>query len=444
MALRPLNQSCVIRKVIIMKQKLAIGVIILLIVLVGLLLIFNGTAGTKTVFFEETDYPVTVVTKKSGMTVTVKAKADQDVPWTVYVTDSDIAEINLKGNKKPNSEKYKVKALSEGITYIHLEKVQQAYGYEAVLVSMDIPINVSAEGKKLTLSLMEGETFFLGTGNFVANDSEFPFILRRNGAAADIVFINGLGDWTIDTMDAPVRYEITEPEEGEAIVRLFYSEGIKEAKENASGENGDGAEETPEPEEELTEEEAEQRFLEESYGTPPEGFTYDDARPVLSLADVMSPSFVYFDEEGNNIADQVREYVLYGTMPEGVSEEVRAAFEGAKTQAEGETGETVSEESSETEVQNTEETAETTEEATEETAEEAVEETAEEATDEATEESAEETDFSDFDPDNFTLPDDVILTQISFHSDSLNQTVYINIVIDTMGNLYLSKGEAPN
>ena len=159
----------------------------------------------------------------------------------------------------------------------------------------------------------------------------------------------------------------------------------------------------------------------------------------------MSPSFVYFDEEGNNIADQVREYVLYGTMPEGVSEEVLAAFGSAKVQAEGETGETVSEESSETEVQNTEETAEeTAEEATEETAEEAVEAIAGEATDEATEESAEETDFSDFDPDNFTLPDDVILTQISFHSDSLNQTVYINVVIDTMGNLYLSKGEAPN
>ncbi len=437
MALCPLNQSCVIRKVIIMKQKLAIGVIILLIVLVGLLLIFNGTAGTKTVFFEETDYPVTVVTKKSGMTVTVKAKADQDIPWTVYVTDSDIAEINLKGNKKPDSEKYKVNALSEGTTYIHLEKVQQAYGYETTLVSIDIPVNVSAEGKKLTLSLMEGETFYLGKGDFVANNSEFPFILKRDGAAADIVFINGLGDWTIDTMDAPVRYEITAPEEGEAIVRLFYSEGIKEAKENASGENGDGAEETTEPEEELTEEEAEQRFLEENYGTPPEGFTYDDMAPVLSLADIMSPSFVYFDEEGNNIADKVREFVLYGTMPEGVSEEVRAAFESAKAQAEGETGETASEESSETEVQNTEETAE-------ETAEEAVEETAEEATDEANEESAEETDFSDFDPSNFTLPEDIILTKISFHSDSLNETVYVDILIDTMGNLYLSKGEAPN
>ncbi len=416
-----------------MKQKIAIGVIVLIIVLLGLLLIFGTTGGTKTKYFENTNYPVTVAAKKSSMKVTVNSYTDQDVPWNVYIVDDSIASIEAKGAKKKDSEKYLVKPLKDGVTFIHMEKTQEAYGYTRLIVSIDIPISVTADGNKLTMALMEGESFFIGTGDMVASDSEFPFIIKSGGPVADLAFVNGINDWTIDTLDAPIRYEMGPGSDGEDIVRLYYFKD--KVITSADGEDSEVNQ--------LTEEEVMQHYMEEAFGTPPEGSTYDDLVPYLDPRTFDEPGFVIYDEEGNDVTAQVKE-MLYGEETENTAE----AEEGSEDEIEENAGtgsEEVAEEDAaeETETGDLGDTSGETEENDDTTAGET------EIADDSkaasgTEETSESDVWGDMDLDNLELPDDVILTKIKFSSASLNETVYIDIVIDPLGNLYLSKGDAPN
>lgn len=416
-----------------MKQKIAIGVIVLIIVLLGLLLIFGTTGGTKTKYFENTNYPVTVVSKKSGMKVTINSYTDQDVPWNVYIVDDSIASIESKGIKKKDSEKYSVKPLKDGVTYIHMEKTQEAYGYAKLIVSIDIPISVTADGDKLTMALMEGESFFIGTGDMVASDSEFPFIIKSGGPVADLAFINGINDWTIDTLDAPIRYEMGPGADGEDIVRLYYFED----KVIVSDEDKDENAEEPVVEEyvEKTEEERTLQYLEDTFGPPPEGFTYDDIAVPLNPRAFDNPDFVLYDSAGTDITAQAKE-ALYGSDTEITSETNEGSDTETEEISEEEQTEAVQVEETDTEaetVTNTDETEDTESNSTDNT----------ETTGE-TEETSDSDVWGDIDLDNLTPPDDVILTKIKFSSASLNETVYIDIVIDPLGNLYLSKGDAPN
>ena len=193
----------------------------------------------------------------------------------------------------------------------------------------------------------------------------------------------------------------------------------------------------------MTEEEVMQHYMEEAFGTPPEGSTYDDLVPYLDPRTFDEPGFVIYDEEGNDVTAQVKE-MLYGEEAENTAE----AEEGSEDEIEENAGtgsEEVAEEDAaeETETGDSGDTSGETEENDDTTAGE-MEITDDSKAASGTEETSESDVWGDMDLDNLELPDDVILTKIKFSSASLNETVYIDIVIDPLGNLYLSKGDAPN
>lgn len=181
------------------KRKLIIIVSIsALIVILGLVLFLTRRSKDADLFFEGSEYPVTVQLSGADLKITLDGGKTPDLAWTVEVEDPEVVKAELSGKEKKGRATFLVSPLTEGYTELRFTRSGETGGVSmtAVVITFSISAGTNEDGR--LEAFIEEEPLISGQSEAGGTDTDFPFILENSYREnASILFPKGESDWYI-------------------------------------------------------------------------------------------------------------------------------------------------------------------------------------------------------------------------------------------------------
>lgn len=237
-----------------MKKRYLIIAIIILILLVAIVTIFMIRRSRRelrtTELFQDSDYPISFETKEGKVIVKLNGSKSPDLMWEAEIEDEEYVKVEAEGKERKGKAQFIISPLKVGSTRVNFVRRQEAAGHQVDVSLISLPVysfevkgtmavdvleNPNIENDTMVIGAeTEHPIVLCGKSEFYQNVDLYRSVMMdasgtdakaedvQNLILGNIDFLNGKGDWTIDSDN----FSYKEDNIGDRIFcELFYSNG---------------------------------------------------------------------------------------------------------------------------------------------------------------------------------------------------------------------------
>ena len=289
------------------KKVIIIAAVVLAVVIAVIIILAVRSATNKRIeknrnvkLYEETDYPFSYKDTGVGIRFTLDGSKTPDLKWDVVVGDEDYVSADAEGEEVDGKVSYVVSPVNGGTTDIHFIRKTKVAELDVNVVDIGVNVYVDRLDEALDVIVL-GDAEYVKGPDIVGEDTDSPVIINNASSDAyvdasedayygdndknlfkgDIYFVNGQGDWMIESPDGrlyPVYYPYGEGD-------IAYIKRDTAASKDADVDSGD----LPGKEERLGKSKV-------SEDATPQGMSVDD-KPEPVEDDLAGADFILVNEK---------------------------------------------------------------------------------------------------------------------------------------------------
>ncbi|MBO4863668.1 MAG: hypothetical protein J5517_04845 [Eubacterium sp.] len=189
------------------KRFFIIAMVILLGILAALIVIGIRSSRKNDDLFADSEYPISYTIKNGIITIKLDGHRTPDLPWEVRIADESIVSVTQKSSGRDTKDTYIVMPKAAGTTRVNFVKSMNISGTAVEIANINLPLYITSSGNSFDTSCLE-EPYLVKGPEVISEGSDHPVILNDTGALmGDIYFVNGKGDWTLDSPDGVAVFD---------------------------------------------------------------------------------------------------------------------------------------------------------------------------------------------------------------------------------------------
>ncbi len=181
------------------KKIILVGALVGIILVIGATLLYFGIRHKKNNQVRiDSEYPIVYEKKDNNIVISLNGKETKKLKWEMEIEDTNIVSVTQKGWEIGGKAKYEIAPKSVGLTNVTFSRKTSigSYQYDAAKISIPIYVTDTTTGPQVTF--LENPKALIGPIP-MAEDTAYPFLVYPYGTGqAQITFINGVSDWTIN------------------------------------------------------------------------------------------------------------------------------------------------------------------------------------------------------------------------------------------------------
>ena len=182
-----------------MKRKLIaiIPILVIIAILVVILIVTREKKPEETPLVNVSDYPVTYLQNGADLEITLDGSKTPDFAWSVVNRGEDVLEVKAKGEEKKGKITYILSPKTAGPAEVEFIRSGETDGVVYDAIRFAVPVYVNSEETGLVVSLQDGERVSGGTVVVGAATERPIYIKRDEDGDLQLEFPKGLGDWVL-------------------------------------------------------------------------------------------------------------------------------------------------------------------------------------------------------------------------------------------------------
>ena len=199
------------------KKIIIISVIVLLIIIIlaVILIVKNMNKGKHKSFLSD-DYPITYENKDGNVIIKLDGKKTPNANWTASF-DDNFVDVVQDGKTSKGTATYVISPKSIGFIYVTFDKSIEISGITVVYGSMTFPIEVYESPEGALIAECKADPVYESEDDLIGENTDYPVIINHHyylsdeemntPLKGDLFFINGQGDWTLESPDGYADFD---------------------------------------------------------------------------------------------------------------------------------------------------------------------------------------------------------------------------------------------